>query len=580
MHDFEVWAPAPERVELVMDDRRLPMDRSAGGWWRRRVEDAGPGTRYGFSLDGGPSRPDPRSRHQPDGVDGLSEVVDQAAFEWHDQSWRGLALPGAVLYELHVGTFSAAGTFDGAIEHLPHLVELGVDAIELLPVAAFSGRRGWGYDGVSLDAPHEAYGGPDGLKRLVDACHRQGLGVVMDVVYNHVGPAGNHLAAYGPYFTARHHTPWGDAVNFDAPGSDEVRRFVIDNALAWLRDYHCDGLRLDAVHAIIDESALHILEQLRVAVEALASHVGRSLFVVAENDTNDPRLVRSRDAGGYGLDAAWADDWHHAVHAALTGESSGYYQDFVDRSALPKALRQAWVHDGSWSASRQRHHGRPPTGLAAGRFVVCTQNHDQIGNRAMGERTSALLSEGRLHVAAALLLTSPFVPLIFQGEEWGASSPFQYFTDHPDPELGRAVREGRRAEFAAFGWAPEAVPDPQDRATFERSRLRWDEREQGQHGRLLDWYRTLVALRRRHPALTDPGLPPDVTWGDDGVLIQRRGCVTVAANLGPGGVSLHTGEGTEILAASHPDIGHTGDLLVLPVDSVVLLQEPRDHHGP
>jgi maltooligosyltrehalose trehalohydrolase len=574
MHRFAVWAPDAARVDLVLGTGRAPMDRRERGWWQLEVDDAGPGTRYAFSLDGGEPRPDPRSMHQPDGIDGWSAVVDHDQFAWHDAGWRGVPLPGAVLYELHVGSFSPEGTFAGAIAHLPHLVELGVDAVELLPVAEFSGDRGWGYDGVDLFAPHHAYGGPDGLKRLVDACHGHGLGVVIDVVYNHLGPAGNHLAAYGPYFTDRHHTPWGDAVNFDSPGADEVRRFVVDNAVHWLRDYHCDGLRIDAVHAIVDESARHILEQLGAEVDALAARLGKPLFVIAENDTNDPRLVRSRDAGGYGLAAAWADDWHHAVHVALTCESSGYYADFVDPEALPKALRQAWVHDGTWSEYRQRTHGRSPAGLDPSRFVVCTQNHDQVGNRAAGERSGALMSDGRLHVAAALLLTAPFTPMLFQGEEWGASSPFQYFTDHPDPDLGRAVSEGRRSEFAAFGWSPNDVPDPQDPATFERSKLCWEELAQPPHRHLLDWHRTLIRLRRAHPALTDPTVPAEPST-TDGVLSVRRGPITVVANLGDGERTVELPEGAEVLAASTTAIALDGHRVVLPVDSVLLWQRAR-----
>ncbi len=573
MHRFEVWAPAPEVVVLQVDGRSLPMEPANGGWWQLDVDDAGPGSRYGFSLDGGPVRPDPRSPFQPDGIAGLSEVVDHGAFEWHDEHWRGLALPGAVLYELHVGTFSPTGTFDGVIEHLPHLVDLGIDAIELMPVAEGSGRWGWGYDGVDLFAPHHAYGGPAGLHRLVDACHAAGLGVVVDVVYNHLGPAGNHLSELGPYFTDRHRTPWGDAVSFDGPDSQEVRTFVIDNALHWLSDFHCDGLRLDAVHAIADDSAFHVLEELGLAVEALGAHMRKPLFVIAESDLNEPRLVRSRDAGGFGLDAAWADDWHHAVHTALTGEADGYYVDFDDPDALPSALAQAWVLDGRWSQSRQRAHGRPPTGLAASRFVVCTQNHDQVGNRALGERLSALVSQDRLLVAAALLLTSPFVPLLFQGEEWAASTPFQYFTDHADPELADAVREGRRSEFAAFGWDPDAVPDPQDPATFERSRLDWSEPEQDGHARVLSWYRTLLALRRTRPELTDPRLPLTATV-DDGLLHTTRGPIHLAANLGQREHVVAVSEGREILAASGPLDQTRLEVLPLAVDSVVIWHEP------
>ncbi len=577
MHEFRVWAPRPGEVEVVVGGQRLPMRPAGGGWWECRAEAAGPGTDYSFRLDGGPPRPDPRSAFQPRGIDGPSRAVGHSAFPWTDQGWRGLPLPGSVLYECHVGTFSPEGTFDGVIGRLDHLVELGVDAIELLPVAEFSGPRGWGYDGVDLFAPHHAYGGPDGLKRLVDAAHGHGLGVVLDVVYNHLGPAGNYLPEFGPYFSDRHQTSWGAAINFDGPGSDEVRRFVIDNALAWLRDYHCDGLRLDAVHAIRDDSATHILEELAAEVGALAAHAGRPLFLIAESDLNDPRFVRSRDAGGYGLDAAWADEWHHALHAVLTGEASGYYEDFGSLPLLVKALRQAWVYDGTYSPHRRRVHGRPPAGLDGRQFVVCTQNHDQVGNRAAGERSGALMSDGRLRVAAALLLTSPFVPMLFQGEEWGASTPFQYFTGHADPELGRTVSAGRRREFAHFGWDPEQVPDPQDPATFERSRLEWAELGKEPHASLLAWHRRLIALRRQLPALTDPRLDRTSAECDEdaGWLVVRRGPVVIAGNLGGDTWTFPAGQGARLLAGSDPRIERTRHSLVLPPDTVAILADER-----
>jgi maltooligosyltrehalose trehalohydrolase len=583
MHEFRVWSPERRRVEVVTGGRRVPMLRDdAGpgaapgstGWWTASVDDAGVGTDYAFRLDDGPPRPDPRSAWQPQGTHGPSRVVDHAAFGWTDAGWRGLPLTGSVLYECHIGTFSAEGTFDGAIAHLGHLAGLGVDAIELMPVAEFSGPRGWGYDGVDLYAPHHAYGGPDGLKRLVDAAHGHGLGVIMDVVYNHLGPAGNYLPEFGPYFSARHLTNWGPAVNYDGPGSDEVRRFVIDNALMWLRDYHCDGLRLDAVHAIVDHSATHILEQMAVEVAALAAHLGRPLFLVAESDLNDPRFVRGRDAGGYGLDASWADEWHHALHATLTGERSGYYEDFGPLPLLAKALRQAWVYDGIYSPHRQRTHGRSPAGLAGSQFVVATQNHDQVGNRAAGERSSALMSAGRLRVAAALLLTAPFVPLLFQGEEWGATTPFQYFTGHEDAELGAAVSEGRREEFASFGW--DEVPDPQDPATFGRSKLDWSEIDIERHGDLLAWYRTLIALRRKTPDLADPRLDRTETACDPalGWLTVRRGAVLVAANLGDRDWACPVSPTTDLLAASDSRITRTHESLVLPPDTVAILSLP------
>jgi maltooligosyltrehalose trehalohydrolase len=573
VHDFRVWAPAARRVDLVLADRRLSMEATGGGWWTRAVDLAGPGSRYAFSLDGGPPRPDPRSASQPDGIDTPSEVVDHGAFVWRDAGWRGPVLAGSVLYELHVGTFTPRGTFDAVIDRLPHLVGLGVDAIELLPVAEFSGARGWGYDGVQLFAPHHAYGGPAGLKRLVDACHAAGIGVVMDVVYNHFGPAGCHLPEFGPYLTDRHHTGWGDAVNFDGPGSAEVRAFAIDNARMWLRDYHCDGLRLDAVHAIVDDSPTHILEELAAAVDELAAHLRRPLFVIAESDQNDPRLVRSRDCGGFGLAASWADDWHHALHTILTDERGGYYEDFGSLEQLAKAIRQAWVYDGVWSPHRRRPHGQSPAGLPGHRFVVATQNHDQVGNRAAGERLAALTSPGRLAVAAALLLTSPFVPMLFQGEEWAASTPFQYFTDHRDPTLGDAVSRGRRAEFAAFGWDPERVPDPQHAETWARSKLDWHEPGAGVHADVLAWYRSLIALRRRTPALTD-GRTDRVDVEADaarGTLVVVRGPVTVAVNLGAAPVALPVGARRAIVAASASGVEAADGGVRLPPDSVAVL---------
>ncbi|MEX0790964.1 MAG: malto-oligosyltrehalose trehalohydrolase, partial [Actinomycetota bacterium] len=560
MHLFRVWAPKPERVNLLIGDQVRPMVPGRGGWWELEVEEAGPGARYLFSLDGGPGRPDPRSAFQPEGIDGPSEVVDHAAFAWTDRTWRGIPLSGAVLYELHIGTFSAEGTFAGAAARLDHLVTLGVDAVELLPVAEFSGSRGWGYDGVDLFAPHHAYGGPEGLKALVDACHAAGMAVVMDVVYNHLGPAGNYLPEFGPYFSARHKTNWGDALNFDGPDSGEVRRFVIDNAECWLRDYHIDGLRLDAVHAIVDDSATHLLEEMASEVRALSASKGRTMFLVAESDLNDPKFVRPVEAGGYGLDASWADEWHHALHATLTGERTGYYEDFGPLSHLAKALKQAWVYDGTWSQHRRRVHGRSPRGLTGDQFVVSTQNHDQIGNRAVGERLGALTSEGRLKIAAALLFTSPFVPLLFQGEEWAASTPFLYFTDHPDPELGRAVSKGRRSEFSSFGWEPVQVPDPQDRATFDSSKLDWSEVKL--HAGMLEWYAGLIALRRSHPSLTDPRREIiQVSFDEEaGWLVYRRSDVAVVINLGNGVVSVPLGGFERLLLRSDAGVEVSGDL--------------------
>ena len=578
-HRFTVWAPRPAQVEVETGGRRHPMAEVGGGWWAINVADAGPGSDYAFCLDGGPPRPDPRSAWQPSGVDGPSRLVDHSAFEWHDHSWRGLTLSSAVLYELHVGTFTPAGTFDAVVDKLDHLVNLGVDGIELLPVVEFPGERGWGYDGVDLYAPHHAYGGPDGLKRLVDACHARGLGVVMDVVYNHLGPSGNYLAQFGPYFTDQHHTNWGEAVNFDGPESGPVRSFVVDNARMWLRDYHCDGLRLDAVHAIKDDSACHILEELADAVHRLAAHERRPLFVVAESDRNDPRVVRSPDAGGYGIDAVWADEFHHALHAVLTGERDGYYADFGTLAQVAKALRQAWVYTGDYSPYRQRVHGREAPGVAGSHFVVFLHNHDQIGNRALGERKSHMtgMTVGRAKIGAALTLLSPFIPLLFQGEEWAATAPFQYFTDHQDPALGAAVSEGRRREFASFGWAPEDVPDPQSPETFTRSQLDWEEVAGPEHADMLAWYGRLIALRRRLPVLTNGrGDQVSVAFDEhEKWLAFTRPPVTVAVNLGASVVSLPRPSSAAfgMLAVSDPGVKLTSERVVLPPDSVAVIME-------
>ena len=568
-----MWAPKAEgSVEVEVDGTRHRMDPGDRGWWRADVAAAGAGSRYGFALDGGEVRPDPRSPSQPDGVDGLSEVVDHDAFAWTDGGWRGVPLPSAVIYELHVGTFTPEGTFDGAVDKLPHLVDFGVDVIELLPVNEFPGERGWGYDGADLFAPHHAYGGPDGLKRLVDAAHAAGVAVVMDVVYNHLGPAGNYLGEFGPYFTEKYETPWGMAVNLDDRDSDEVRRFFLDNARLWLRDYHCDGLRIDAVHALVDTSAMHLLEEMAIEVEALSASLGRNLFLIAESDLNDPKVVARREVGGYGMDAQWSDDFHHALHAVLTGERSGYYGDFGALEQLATALRRAFVYAGDHAPDRGRRHGRVPSPDIPGwRFLGYLQDHDQIGNRAVGERSSHLLDPDLLKVAAALVLTSPFVPMLFMGEEWAASSPFQYFTDHPDADLGRAVSEGRRREFASFGWAPEDVPDPQAAETFERSRLDWDEAGTGHHAELLAWHRDLIRLRRSYPDLTDGALGRVLVDVDEeaGHLLVRRGRISVAVNLGDSPWALRSDAGRVVLSST-PEVGVGDAAPKVPPRSVVI----------
>ena len=531
---FSVWAPKAGRVELELRGVRLPLRPAQPGWWELEAE-AAAGDRYGYLLDGEGPFPDPRSRLQPDGVHGLSAVYDQSAFGWTDAAWKGIEPAGAIIYELHVGTFTPEGTFEAAIGRLDHLVALGVTAVELLPVAEFAGDRGWGYDGVDLFAAHHAYGGPDGLKRLVDACHGRGLAVVLDCVYNHLGPEGNYLGRFGHYFTGRYSTPWGEAVNYDGPWSDEVREFVFENALMWLGDFHCDGLRLDAVHAIWDFSAEHILEELGERVRRLQSQLGRRLFLIAESDLNDPRLVTPVERGGYGLDAQWSDDLHHALHAVLTGERQGYYEDFGELEQLLKALRQAFVYDGVHSPHRKRRHGRRPEGIPPAAFLAYAQNHDQVGNRAAGERLSQLVPEGKLRVAAAVVLLSPFIPMLFQGEEWGASTPYQFFSSHQDEALARATWEGRMSEFRSFGWSPEKVPDPQDPGTYLRSKLDWSELEREPHRSLLDWHRRLIELRKR---TSGAAFSAEL---EGSVLTIRRGSLTARCDLASGGVGLAGG---------------------------------------
>jgi maltooligosyltrehalose trehalohydrolase len=565
-----VWAPRPSRVELDVGARVEPMRALDGGWWESVVPLA-PGTTYAFRLDGGAPLPDPRSHRQPSGVHGPSQLVDHDAFRWTDAQWPGAHLPSAVFYELHTGTFTPSGTFDGVIERLDHLVDLGVTVIELMPVASFPGVRGWGYDGVALYAPHEAYGGPDGLKRLVDAAHARGLGVLLDAVYNHLGPEGNYLDRFAPYFTDHHHTPWGAGVNLDDAGSAEVRRFLIDNARHWLVNYHVDGLRLDAVDTLQDESAGHFLEELAAEVEQLGAHLGRSLSLVAESANNSPRLVLPREAGGYGLAAQWADELHHALHHVLTGESQGYYVDFSGTADVARALRDVFVLAGDWSAHRQRRHGRPAGGVDRHRFVVCTQNHDQVGNRARGERLVHLAGVDAVKVAAGLVLLSPSLPLLFMGEEWAASTPFPFFADYQDEHLADLVRRGRREEFAGFGWDPAEIPDPIDPATFASAVLRWEERAGGVHAEMLAWYRDLLALRREWPDLTDGRVTHlhvdhGATW-----VRMRRHRVQVVATLTAEAVRLRTHGGDCLLLASGDGVHLDGGDVVLPGYRVAVL---------
>ncbi|GAB2679288.1 malto-oligosyltrehalose trehalohydrolase [Thalassiella azotivora] len=553
MHRFSVWAPTAQGVDVEVlpdaaDDgepgtqppgrgvpRTVALTRSDDGWWSADVDGAGHGTDYLFHVDGGPGRPDPRSAWQPHGVHGPSRVFDPTRHGWRDGTWRGVDVRGAVFYELHVGTFTADGTLDAAHSRLDHLVSLGVDVVQLMPVAAFPGRWGWGYDGVALYAVHDPYGGPEALQRFVDACHTRGLAVALDVVYNHLGPSGNYLHDFGPYFTDRHHTPWGSAVNLDDEGSAEVRRFVVDNALRWFRDFHVDALRLDAVHELKDDSGTHVLAQLASETAELSRELGRPLGLVAESDLNDPRTVEPVDDGGLGMTAQWADDVHHALHALLTGERQGYYCDFGGLDALAKVMTRVFLHDGTYSTFRGEDWGAPvdPARHHGHAFVAYAQNHDQVGNRAVGDRPVATTGPGLAAAAAALVLTSPFTPMLFMGEEWGAGTPWQFFTDHEDADLADAIREGRRSEFADHGWDAEQVPDPQDPGTRDASVLRWEEIAVQPHQRLLAWYRDLLALRAREPDLRDGDLAGVEVRHDDGRwLVVHRGGFRVVVTLG------------------------------------------------
>jgi maltooligosyltrehalose trehalohydrolase len=580
MHEFRVWAPKVKRISVKVGDSLHAMHGpDERGWCRAVVKDAGPGSDYGFQIEDDPAiYPDPRSQWQPN-VHGMSRVYDQDAFVWHDGDWQAPPLASAIHYEMHVGTFTPGGTFDSAIERLDHLFELGVTHVEVMPVAAFAGDRGWGYDGVALFAVTDNYGGPDALKRFVDACHVRRLAVVLDVVYNHFGPVGAYAGKFGPYMTDRHSTPWGDAVNFEGQGSDEVRRFFCDNALMWMRDFHIDGLRLDAVHEMVDRSAVHFLEQLSTEVEVLAATLGRRKVLIAESDLNDPRVVRPREAGGYGIDAQWSDDFHHALFTVLHMEEGiGYYEDFGSLAKLVKSLTQIFVYDGEYSLYRRRHHGRPVHGLPAHRFLGFIQNHDQVGNRATGDRLPQIVGMDCAKVAAGIVLTAPFVPLLFQGEEYAASTPFLYFADHEDPEMAKAVSAGRKKEFAAFGFGEAEIPDPEARETFERSKLNWDEVEAGCHKEMLEWYRTLIRLRRSSISLNDGNMEhTKVQYSEENRwLAIDRGGVQVLANLGQQDTSFEVPDSFRVALVSREGMGGNKGKITLPPNTLAVLScEPE-----
>ncbi len=544
---FPVWAPTASTVSVVVEGHgEHALTRGEDGWWQRPepLEADAPALAYGFLVDGEGPYPDPRSLRQPAGVHGLSREFDPSAHAWQDAGWRGRDLTGAVIYELHLGTFTPDGTLDSAVERLDHLVELGVDAVELLPVNAFNGTHNWGYDGVLWYAVHEGYGGPAAYQRFVDACHGRGLAVIQDVVYNHLGPSGNYLPVYGPYLGVGAST-WGTALNLDGPQSDEVRRYILDNVRYWLLDLHVDGLRLDAVHALRDTRALTILEEFAITAAEVEERTGRPVTLIAESDLNDPELIRERSQHGYGLDAQWDDDVHHAMHANLTGELTGYYADFAGPGSLVKVFERGYFHDGTYSSFRERHHGRPlDADIPFTRLVAFSQDHDQIGNRAAGDRLTATLGQGSLAVAATLTLLGPFTPMLFMGEEWGATTPWQFFTSHPEKELGEITAKGRIEEFAKMGWDRDLVPDPQDPATFERSRLDWSETDRPVHARLLRFYRDLTALRRTIPSRT----PASEVTADGDVFGFCRGDLRIQVSLTGDGLAPATESDDVVLA--------------------------------
>ncbi|MGM1028880.1 MAG: malto-oligosyltrehalose trehalohydrolase [Actinomycetota bacterium] len=572
LHEYRVWAPNATRMRVVAGEEAVEMSAGDGGWWHALA----PVGDYGFQIDDDEAvRPDPRSRRQPDGVHERSRVWDASAHDWQDADWTGRPFAGGVIYELHLGTFTSEGTLDAAAERLDHLVSLGVTHIELLPVNGFNGTHNWGYDGVAWFTVHELYGGPAAYQRFVDAAHAAGLAVVQDVVYNHLGPSGNYLPLFGPYLSSEGRSTWGDHVNL---ADREVRRYILDNVRYWFETMHVDALRLDAVHALVDESDVHILEEMAIETDALEAHLGRPLELIAESDMNDPKLITPREGGGYGLDGQWSDDFHHGVHVALTRETEGYYADFEPIGALAKALERGFFHDGTYSSFRGRDHGHPidTERSLSWRLVVSAQNHDQIGNRATGDRITDGLDESQLLCAALLLYGGPFTPMIFQGEEWAASTPFQFFTSHPEPELGTATAEGRLAEFEEMGWDPEVVPDPQDPATFERSKLDWSELEGERHARVLEGYRQLAALRRELEALTDPHYARNAVEADESSrvlrLTRRAGmadAVEIVLNLGTEPQTVPVTR-RDLRFQTHPDVA-LADALTLPPGSGALL---------
>jgi maltooligosyltrehalose trehalohydrolase len=583
MPEVSVWAPNATRVRIAIAEPGEPigdravtadLEPAVGGWWRTDVAEALPGRDYGFLLDDDEQvLPDPRSRWQPQGVHQPSRFYSDD-FAWTDTDWPGHDLPDSVIYELHIGTFTPVGTFDAAIERLDYLVELGVTHVEILPVNDFNGEWNWGYDGVIWSAVHEAYGGPDALKRLVNACHRRGLAMVLDVVYNHLGPSGNYLPRFGPYLKTGRST-WGDLINLDGESAGPVREYILGNALMWLSEFHVDALRLDAVHALQDSSEVHLLAELSTRVKALSGEIGRPLVLLAESDLNDPIMFTDRTEGGYGLDGQWNDDVHHALHALMSGERQAYYSDFGSLAVLAKVLTGAFWHDGTYSSFRGRYHGKPvDTKHTPGyRFVVCLQNHDQVGNRAAGDRLPQITPPGMLKVGATLLLTSPFTPMLFMGEEWAASTPWPFFTSHPEPDLAEATATGRIEEFAEHGWDAGDVVNPQDPASFTGAKLRWSERDEPEHADILALYRQLLRLRREQPDLADSRLDRiDVDFDEDAQwIIVRRGAFDVLANLADHTQPLPAASG-DVLFGTEPGLDTECLQITLPARSAAIIR--------
>jgi len=528
--DFIVWSPKAKNISLIFvhpEKKIIPMEKDECGYWKIRIEKLEPGAKYFYSIDNKSDRPDPASNYQPEDVHGLSQVIDHSAFNWTDKRWKGILLNDYIIYELHTGTFTKEGTFEAITEKLDYLKELGITAVEIMPAAQFPGARNWGYDGVYPYAPNSAYGSPDGLKKLVNSCHSKGLAVILDVVYNHLGPEGNYFGQYGYYFTEKYKTPWGSAINFDEAYSDAVRNFFIENALYWFEIFHMDALRLDAVETIFDMSAKHFLKELSERVEDLSEKLGRKLFLIAESDLNDVKIINSRESGGYGIGAQWCDDFHHSVHALLTGEQNGYYKDFGAAEDLKESLRNKFVYSGKYSNYRKRRHGSDASLFPPAQFVVFIQNHDQIGNRAFGERLSALISFEALKLAAGFMILAPYIPMLFMGEEYAENAPFMFFVSHMDKQLNSAVREGRNKEFEIFNWEKSRsergdIPDPSNEQTFLKSKLNWDLLNDEKHRVMLTYYKSLLKFRKKN-LLTGSKIGHEVVeTGSPNVFALRR----------------------------------------------------------